>query len=80
MYFTDNHLNFPEFSYFVGPTIGSKAVVQYLHVRRRDAMRPYQDEFVNIFDEVTISSISKQNSFFFFLGSVTHELNQGSVK
>ena len=42
-------------------------------------MRPNHDEFVHLFDEVTLASISKQNTVFFFLGSVTHELNQGSV-
>ena len=79
MYLIDDHFNFPEFSFFVSLTSGIKRVVRYLHVRRREALRPNQDEFVNIFDEVTIASISKQNTTFFFLGSVTHELYQGSV-
>jgi hypothetical protein len=72
MYYTDDHLDFPGFSYHVALASGIKAVVRYLHVRSRDV-------FVNIFDEVTLASISKQNTVFFFLGSVTHLLNQGSV-
>ena len=71
------HLNFPEFSFQVTLTIGSKAVVRYLHVRRQN--KPNQDEHVNIFDEVAIMSVSKHNTSFFYLGSVTHELNQGSI-
>ena len=77
MHYNDDHSKFPDLSYYVSLTVGTKTVVRYLHVRRRDLKK--NDEIINMFDEVSISLVCKPNSIVYYLGSVTHELNLGNV-
>ena len=79
MYYTDDHENFPDLSFFVDLKVGPKVVIRYLHVRRRDSKPGSLDKIINIFDDVSTSQLTQPNSIAFFLASVTHELYQGCV-
>jgi hypothetical protein len=79
MHYTDDNAKCPNLPLYVGLTVGPKKVMRYLHVRRRDTNKD-EEIIINIFDNVNISSsLSQPNTYSFFIGSVTHEQNQGSV-